>query len=136
MKIFDGKFEYAMRWKSIQPACHLKIYQVGRQQDGTLIVVYSEIPGYDGVSVTNGAEKIATAIHAEPRPSGGNTGRYLFVEHWPVAARHAAKEDTFDVVTFAWHQDRQQVKEIASSPCWTRVNRAWLELLIGEKFDG
>lgn len=131
MKISDFSFKYVMRSKSIQPRCDLRIYEIGRGQPSasTKIVVFSEpTDGYQGVSVTNAAEIIASEVKAM---MFGDTdiGHILWIEHYPKGSLGHVRglpDESFDLVTFSWRGNT------ANCPVWHRISREWVETLVGE----
>lgn len=128
MKVAGGSFGY--KGLHHRPArCNLSVYKLGRGQehltDATYVAVFAEPVEYEGLSVTNGAEKIATAVmeSLETTP-----GRVIWIEHYPKELHWRKDKESFDVVTFCWEEER------ASRPTWLRVSRAWVEELIKEEY--
>lgn len=138
-KVFDGPFEYTMPWKSIQPRCDLRVYQGGRGQGlgeprcCTAVVIFSEPidDDYEGVSVTNAAEAIVSAVATKYKTGATRT---IWIEHYPKTYTHSG--GTFDLVTFDWDIIRQGGGFVmrAGRAVWRRVGREWVEELIGESF--
>lgn len=92
------------------------------------VVVFSEIPGRVGLSVTNGAECIATAL-----VNGHDVNPdWEFVEHYPGEAI-GEDVDTFDVVMFHWTGKNGVV---ASCPAWRRIDAQIVHELTGEDPGG
>jgi len=146
--ILHDSFEYNLPHKSIQPRCDLRVYQLGlaRAVDhrGFFVVVYGEPADYEGYSVTNGAEHIATQLVASRigRETIRDRARVLWVEHWPKECqRIKTNPENFDLVFFDWRWNECYIGTYepcwcAISPTWHRVSREWLEQLLGEEFDG
>jgi len=138
MKILDTPFEYKAPNKAIQPRCDLKVYRLGRGQEmferrDTYVVVFAEPVGYEGVSVTNAAEYIATQVWALSELRTGDYARVLWIEHYPPGALGHVRglpEESFDLVTFDWERTPQG--PVARRPVWRRVSREWVEELVGE----
>ena len=65
-KILETSFEYPAWNRGQIGHCDLRVYQLGRGQElfsprSTYVVIFAEPLDYDGLSVTNGCERIATA---------------------------------------------------------------------------
>ena len=126
MKIFDGILQY--KGYHGRPArCDLRVYAFGM----TKIVVAAQPVDYDGLSVTNGIERIANAV-MKGALEDVSPSRVIWVQHYPKKSRGYVpdldNEETWDLVTFFW-RDR-----LAGSAHWRYVTREWVEILIGEKF--
>jgi len=103
--------------------CDLAVY---KPKPGITVVIYAQPGGdYHGVSVTNGAENIATAVTGLPEMGDISTSRIIWIEHYPPENRR----ETVDLVMFSWH------KGIAHSPTWIHVGRAWVEKIILDSLD-
>jgi hypothetical protein len=115
--------------------CRIRIFE---QPDGTSVVIATELPDYQGVSVTNGAEAIATQVCLRYGPDPGRTA---FIEHYDDraelqkwAARGIQREiigrtdgESFDFVIF------QRIGEQLKNPLWKPATKATVEALIGGK---
>lgn len=148
----QGWFAYGHLNKAHPSACWIRIYDlVGDFPDPckVRVAVFSELPRdeYEGLSVTNGAEHIATDLwkHLDIHPD-----RTIYVEHYPderpalvrkIAATHRmdvrrvrasagtmSGGETFDLVSFIWRDGQ------ASKPAWTSTDRDFVERLIGKPF--
>jgi hypothetical protein len=95
------------------------------------VVVVSEIPGRIGLSVTNGAECIATAL-VNQHDAGKD---WEFIEHYPAQVFHD-DEDTFDIVMFTWMTLPEDGASIAQIPRWRRINAQIVADLTGEDPSG
>lgn len=87
MLIIDDRFVYGDvdRDKRLSPACWIRVYDlVGGQPDThkTRVAVFCELDrdDYHGVSVTNGAEYIVTALWEQ---RAIHPDRTVYVEHYP-----------------------------------------------------
>jgi hypothetical protein len=140
-----GELHYGRELKKyIPPRCRVRIYElIGDHPDTekTRVVVYSEPSRdpqkYQGLSVTNGAEHIATALWEQ---LDVHPDRTVYVEHYPDERPAVIREspyasksrldgaESFDLVTFEWTNGK------ASRPNWKPVDREFVEVLIGEAF--
>lgn len=123
--------------------CWIRIYDlVGDYTDPQKVrmVVYcelSEIADYKGLSVTNGAEHIATALWHKMLI---HPDRTIYVEHYPDRRPAEVREspyastsrldgaESFDICVFEWRNGE------ASNPKWKASSRQWVEAVIGERF--
>jgi hypothetical protein len=81
------------------------------------VVIASELADNPGASVTDQAERLATAIRARFVEPGG---AMVWIEHEP------GQRETFERVLFRW--DGQGYEE----PVWRSSSRRQVEALIGE----
>jgi hypothetical protein len=100
------------------------------------VVICTELPANEGMSVTDAAERIAGEVidfHRLPTP-------LVWIEHFEDGARGTPEDPhTFDMVTFA----RYEVEELGAymgeerkrigEPSWKPLDRATVEALIGEE---
>jgi hypothetical protein len=109
--------------------CDLQVFEIGRGQleTRTAVVIFSEpTDGYISLSVTNGAEKIATETVGSKLVDFCPATRIMWIEYYPATVRWRRDKECFDLVTFDWKEER------AHRPVWHRVTREWVEALIGE----
>ena len=139
MKVIDKSLKYPGLHRGQVGRCDLRVYQLGRGQElwnprSTYVIVFSEPLDYDGLSVTNGCERIATAVWALPELREHDYARVLWVEHYPANYLGGGypKKESFDLVTFDW--ERTANGPVARRPVWHRVNREWVEDLIKEAY--
>jgi hypothetical protein len=85
--------EYKAPWHGFVSRCGITIY---RAKDGRDVVVATDLGFGSGLSVTNGAELIASEV---VRRFGVRPWASVFVEHYP--AGKGRNRDTFDFVDFA-----------------------------------
>src|SRR5215207_3101066 len=127
--------------------CWIRIYE----QSGELpVVLCTALPDNPGQSITNAAEQIACMVLdvdpvlCDPFSIGSLPGveydkPFLYVEHYLDGARGTPEDPaTFALVTFSHYQPRevlrsgQWVREIGE-PRWSDLDRATVEVLIGER---
>lgn len=114
-----------------------------RSASPVVIVSEPDQAGYDGPSVTNNIEQIAGEVVMRFALPSSQT---VFIEHYSPAAEPAApakprgERETFDLVTFD-RQDpeprlvlRRWILELGE-PGWQHIERADVELLIGQPLD-
>ena len=101
--------------------CELRIYQ---DEQGSSLVILSELPDNKGMSVTNAAEQLATAIVAD---FNLDPQRTRWVEHYP-------QFETYDLITFTWTTQRVfydgPLHDVASAPEWHRISGELVEVWI------
>lgn len=110
----------------------LRIYQDA--DNGHTVVVLTEPHNNPGISVTNGAEWLGTAIVKDFNLRPELT---TWIEHYPAryssdsrshsGNRRLIDHETVDLIRFTWN-DRDE----AEQPEWDRIERAQAEALIGE----
>jgi hypothetical protein len=99
------ELEYDVRWNTVTPRADCFVFEPNELYPlfpGMQVVVYSEPENYEGLSVTNGAEQIATALM---RQYGIMPFQTCYVEHYSKAAAPWASpksKPSFDVVWFTW----------------------------------
>jgi hypothetical protein len=131
LRVDNGNFEYkGRRYGSQDAACRIRVFdRADRNCNGRdLVVVMTQLDKYEGLSVTNGCEFIASKIVQTPFFEGANC---TFVEHYPAyneMARRLFNKPSFSVVSFAWRDGK------ASNPAWQYITQADLERMIGEPF--
>ncbi|MDP9476839.1 MAG: hypothetical protein M3R38_14325 [Actinomycetota bacterium] len=95
------------------------------------------MPGNTGTSITNAAEVVAAEIaHAYRLPTP-----LVYIEHYPPTSTNGSTEK-FDLVVFASWETREiarvpgeLIREIGR-PTWKRVDRATVEILVGQALQG
>lgn len=115
------EFDYPGLGPIQRSRCDLYVYEV----DGRLIAVASERDDNPGASVTNTAERAATAVLAAYAP--GQPERLTWIERYPPSRYHGPNE-SLDLVGFDWDG------RAFHFPRWTPWSRAELETMIGEPF--
>jgi hypothetical protein len=120
----------------------VRVFEPGPEEIGfgPVVVVSKPAPAaYDGPSVTNNIEQIAGEVVMRfALPSS----RAVFIEHYPPEAEPAAqlRGETFDLVTFNQEDPESRlvlgrwILELGE-PGWQPINRADVELLIGQPLD-
>jgi hypothetical protein len=112
--------------------CRLRIYSPNDQEDMP-VVICSEIHNNPGVPVTDAAKRIAAEVmryHKLDRP--------IWIEHYPPEATNGI-EDTFELVVFDSYEvrkvliDRTKPHYEIGSPAWKPLDRATVEVLIGQR---
>jgi hypothetical protein len=130
--------------------CRMRIYHDG---DELPVVVCTELPDNEGMSITNAAEQIAAEVLVDypdlfdPFSPGIIPGTeydkpFVWIEHYTDGAKGTPSDPaTFDLVEFAHYEPRdvlragQWAKEIGE-PSWSALDRARVEALIGEGVEG
>jgi len=127
MKEVNGRFEYEAE-NGRDAACWVSVYRV---LSGVVLVLMSQLEdGYQGLSVTNGVETIATEVCKE---YDLKQAECVFVEHYDHRVDESRKVDSlipdesFDFVEFKWVADR------ACAPRWRSGTKEEVERLVGEK---
>lgn len=120
-KIFEGKYQYkGYTFHKFLSECYLEIYQ---DEDGSCVVIATELQDNPGTSVTNAAGAIATQVVSE---FGINPEKLTWIEHYPdrdYGGRKTIPED-FDLVTFTRSGNELRY------PKWKRVGKEEVERLI------
>ena len=120
-KRVDQRFDYRVSSNRIPAHCRLRIYGGA----GATVVIMSQAPDSEGMSVTNAAEELATQIAQSFDLLGAAT---TWVEHWPEDAyRSDDFVETFDLVEFTWSNGT------ASHPRWRRMAGEEVERMVGEE---
>jgi hypothetical protein len=97
------------------------------------VFVCSELPNNPGGSITNSAEVIAAGViltNELPTPLVG-------IEHWPEESTDV--EETFELVAFSSYEVTERAPDLGETRAWIgdatwkRLDRATVELLVGEK---
>lgn len=119
-------FEYTFDRYSNPGYCEIFVYLC---PDGKTLVIAAE-PGndYEGPSVTNTIERIATEVTK-------HLGIHFdyFVEYYPPLNGHMRRGETFDLVTFQPSQAfrRDYVGLMYQQPDWKHATRSEIEALTG-----
>lgn len=115
---------YKVRWKTTQPKADIAVFEPNELSiyPGLQVVVITEPRDYEGLSVTNGSEQIATELM---RQHGVGPFGTAYIEHYrdefPRLNREL-KKPSFDAVWYKWQiVDRagRPGKITASSPKWS-----------------
>ena len=93
-----------------------------------IIIVISELPDNQGMSVTNGIEHIASAVISKLQIH--NTP-IVWIEHYPVSELRG--EETFDLVTFAHDNAYTGGALIVRQAGWRPLTKSAVRQLIGSK---
>ena len=109
--------------------CRCRVEKIGNYcQDGA-VVLFTEVPSNEGMSITNASETFATAVIQKLNLS---PIRSIFIEHYDRLAlydeSYVQRNDvlgshTFSLITYDWE------KGVASTPSWTHVTKEWVEVL-------
>ena len=83
-------------------------------------VVVSQLPDYNGPTVTNAIEYIAQQVCLS---DGISLRDLIVIEHWPIATQ---LKETFDLVTFGFNDDNTRW-----IPAWQSISREEAERLLG-----
>lgn len=104
-------------------SCGVWIASYGSYSKGT-IVVLAEPYNYEGMSVTNAAEYIATEV---VRRYSLNPDHVIWIEHYSGNLKWKDSGETFDLVTFDWSEENT-----ARNPDWFHITRETAEGIIGK----
>jgi len=113
--------------------CRMRIYLPEEEQDAS-VVICSELPNNGGTSVTYAAEQLAAEVirsHKLPTP-------LVWIEHWPKEATDG-EEETFESVVFTSYKVEERAPYLGKARAWIgdatwkRLDRATVEVLVGEK---
>jgi hypothetical protein len=142
-KRIDITHLYKPPWSAIQAHCRLRIYD----HDGRTVIMVTEQPNNQGMSVTNYAGELATMLVTQYQLDPAQT---IFIEHYPPAAfRHGATaQEQFDLVMFTWQSIETvfnrlpwtqiagaQVRHVATNPIWRRLAVEEVERMTGDNFN-
>jgi hypothetical protein len=103
-------------FRGCDSSCDIEVH---RRSDGKHVFVATELPDNPGVSVTNCAEHLATAMREEYRLKPEDV---IWIEHYPEAKDR--RKESFDLVRFA------VVGDTFRTPVWTRVTEQAVDDLI------
>jgi hypothetical protein len=113
--------------------CRVRIYLPEEEGDAP-VVICSELPNNAGTSVTYAAEQLAAeVIHSDRLPTP-----LVWVEHWPKESTDDG-EETFELVVFSSYKVEErapylgQTRARGGEATWKRLDRATVEVLVGEK---
>lgn len=126
----DPAFEYFYsRASGITGTCDLRVYESVDDliSPGVNVVVATELPTNEGLSVTNGIAQIATRVRVDLglQPT-------ILVEHYPDRGRGIP--ETFDVAHLDYN-GRFYVPATYPAQRWTPSSRAEVERMIGGRFE-
>lgn len=123
--------------------CGVRVYRPDLPVEGSAardeaVVICTELANNPGMSITNAAERIAGEVisfHRLPTP-------LVWIEHFEDGARGTPEDpQTFDLVTFSSYEVEdlgaymgEQRKRIGE-PSWSALDRASVEVLVGEPLD-
>lgn len=116
-------------------SCRVRIYPPD-SEGGQPVVIVSELPGNEGMSVTDGADRIA----AEVMDEYGLPVPFVFIEHYPTEA-HPPKPATCDLVTFSDYGVRKEAPDYRGEgpvrrvgrPSWSPLDHATVEGIVGQE---
>lgn len=113
--VYRGRFDHACR-------CHLRVWE----EDGKPpIVVFSQLPRYDGPSVTNRIEHLAWEVYTRlGKPAQGLT----IFEHYAVGTTATPQAEALQFVTCT------RTSQGFCNPVWRQAERAEVERMIGQPF--
>lgn len=121
MPVVDTIYEYQDE-RGRPGRCRIRVYHLA---SGMTVVIASELADNPGASVTDQAERLATAIRARFVEPGG---AMVWIEHYPALEKLEESEE-FERVLFRW--DGQGYEE----PQWRPSSRDQVEALIGEVLE-
>jgi hypothetical protein len=113
--------------------CRVRIYLPEDEQDAP-VVICSELPNNGGTSITYAAEQLAAEVvrsHELPTP-------LVWIEHWRKGSTDGG-EETFELVVFSSYKVEERVPYLGETRAWVgdatwkRLDRATVEVLVGEK---
>ena len=125
MMTVNGRFEYETE-SGRDAACWVSVYDI---PSGVSLILITQLEdGYEGLSVTNGIETIATEVVREYELAPAEC---VWVEHYDHRAEENRNKiipaESFDFVEFKWVADR------ACAPKWRAGTKEEVERLIGRK---
>jgi hypothetical protein len=109
----------------------VRVYLPSEDKDAP-VVVCSELPTNDGVSITNTAEHLTAEVihyHALSSP-------VVWIEHHPPETTDGSTE-TFDLVVFSSYAVKErapymgEVRLSLGEATWNRITRGMVEVLVG-----
>ena len=98
--------------------CRVRVYE---RNNGSHIVLLTELNSNSGESITSACDRIATAL-VETKKLRPTTTRWI--QHEPP---YQGVPEVFDELRFDWKDDN-----IASDPKWQRLTDGQVEAMIGE----
>lgn len=122
----DFILNYAMPHRSPEDQARIRLWE----NNGKTICLISQMgPDYQGVSVTNGSEHIATELARNHGVSPSNT---IYVEHYPAFDNEDRKwgKPSFDIVSWTWTKDNR-----AMHPQWKPSTKRQVEAWVGEEIE-
>ena len=113
--------------------CRIRIYPPEEEQDAP-IVICLELPNNGGTSITYAAEQLAAeVIRSNKLPTP-----LVWIEHWPKESTDGG-EETFELVVFSSYEVAERAPYLVETRArmgdatWKRLDRASVEVLVGEK---
>lgn len=132
--VFSGSLSYRGYWKDTA-VCRLDFYSGG----GRRVFIATEVPENQGLSITNGIERVAAAIEEKfvlPHVFGpGSDGSSVLIEHYtPDSYEGRQGDEDFSVMRFK-HESKGGFPSYGD-PDWFRVEKSEIERLIGGHLAG
>ena len=113
--------------------CRVRIYLPEDGHDAP-VVICSELPNNGGTSITYAAEQLAAEVIRSHRLDTP----IVWVEHWPEESTDGG-EETFELVVFSSYKVEERAPTLGETRAWVgeatwkRLDRATVEVLVGEK---
>jgi len=117
--------------------CRIRIYLPDDERDAP-VVICTELPYNEGMSITSAAERIAAEVirgHRLRTP-------LVWIEHYAQGARGTLDDPhTFDLVTFSTYEITERAPYLGESrytigePSWKPLTRNMVEALVGDELD-
>jgi len=128
--VYSGILVYDGHFKKKSAACHLSVY------DGSdlRVLVATEIPENEGLSITNGIEYVAVAAEELLKLShvfgkrGADKPSVLIEHYTPESYEGRGRGEDFSVIGFGAEKCRMRYY---GEPEWTPIGRSEVERLIG-----
>jgi hypothetical protein len=113
------RYNYKGFW-GCDSCCDIEVH---RRSDGKYVFITAEVPENRGISITNYAEHLATAMRKQYRLKPEDV---IWIEHYLEAKDR--RNESFDLVRFA------VVGDTLRTPVWTRITeQAVDELMAGKR---
>ena len=131
MPAVDAIHTYHGPWGP-RAVCRIRVY---RPPGSPPVVVATELPENESISITNAAEELAADVLAGYLPErAGEERPFVWVEHYPPGP--GGLGETFDLVTFEHCRPRPELRGgrwrlAVGTPAWRRLDPEQVEALIG-----
>ena len=114
----NGKFDL------VACQCRLRVWE---EEGRPPVVAFSQLPDYNGPSVTNRIERLAWETYVQMgQPASGITVVQHYPDRGPWRKGKPARPGTVDVVTFT------RAAQGFESPCWQPVSKEEITAITGQ----
>lgn len=120
-EIVEAQFNWCLPGSMSVNHCHIRMFK----RNAGAIVIASDIPEdpHPGISVTNGAEHIATEVMTRYSLSPNFV---IYVERYPAGPGPKGRPETFDLVQFNYIAEEHRF----TAPRWVRINKSVVDALL------